>query len=400
MPTGRLGASIHGTNPFTAQSAAAVSALALGVLLVISVGASAATPHLTIWSQPTAAISAPAGTAWTTAMSTNGNYLYAGSSTGILYSFSGTGTLRWQVTLGSGIAGVSTDGTGNLVAVAAGANFYLFNSTGSQLWNFTIGGVVAGGSTSAVALSQDGNMVVGGAVGPAGSPTGEFYAIVAATGLLYFGHGWGKTYMPIHAVAVTANGSESGMIAGNGYATGGTVELFNATGFLNLYKTLNETPDSLALTSTGARVFIGTEGWNAGEVLVFNVINGHRLWYYAAPSDVYCLGILAGGKEVTFTTGSDLYTATVGSGIDWTVSLGGIPSATPNAHGNDVVVGDHQQEIAAGNLNGTVELLNTSGALLLSVSLAGSSVASMSISPTSAVVWVGTSTSVMRISGT
>jgi PQQ-like domain len=333
-------------------------------------------------------------------MSSNGNYLYAGSSTGVLYSFSGSGTLRWQIAVGAGIGSVSTDRSGSVVAVCAGDRFFVFSSKGSQLWNYTIGGIVAGGSTMIVAVSQDGNTIIGGAVGPFGDPVGTLYSFGATTGALRWSYDWGGSFAVVRAIGLASNATKIAVLTGNGFATGGTVELFNASGVVLWQKPLNKFPDSLAVTPDGSRVVVGLEGYAAGELLVYGGSDGRLLWYYAPPSDVYCVGILGGGKQVTFTAGSDLYVATVGSGIDWSVFLGGGATAQPGAHGNDVVVANHQQEIAAGNLTGTIELFNLTGTMLFSMSLPGSSVASMSGTPAAPIVWVGTSTSVIRIHGT
>ncbi len=85
----------------------------------------------------------------------------------------------------------------------------------------------------------------------------------------------------------------------------------------------------------------------------------------------------------------------------WSRFLGAVSLLQPNVRGNDVVVGDDGSEIATGNLSGTIRLFDAQGTMLFSMQVPSiAELESMAASPIWPVVWVGTTSSVVRIDGT
>ncbi len=380
-------------------------AVTLALLVAVPASVMGGTPSLTLWLRDTPPIAAGLGyTSSTTAISNDGNYMYAATASGFLYSFGASGGLRWTRSLGlpvgGYIGGVSTDASGSVVAVAAGNHFELFNSLGTRTWSFSIGGVVSGGNTQSVALSRDGTALIGSAVGPFGYPTGMLYsfAVRQGHGELKWSYDWGGTFAVVHAIALNQNASRIGVALGNGYASGGWVQLFSGSGSLLWSRALSEVGDSVAMSSSGGVVAAGTQGYGTGRVVAYNGY-GRLLWEFAPGADVWSLQLLAGGSEAAVAAGGRLYFLEAGS-VVWSRYLGAVSTLYPNAQGNDVVVADDGTEIATGNVSGTVRLFDLQGAMLFSVQVPQvAEVESMSASPTLPIVWVGTSAGVLRMDG-
>lgn len=401
MPEGRF--SGHRLPPGAATHGAVFGVILLVLLMVLPTAAAGSGGLIKIWTRWAPEIPGHDGTNWLTAMSANGHALYAGTASGHLLRFSGSGARLWSRALGATVTSVSSDGSGGLVAVAAGAHLKVFNAQGVRLWSFTIGGVVSGGTATAVAVSRDGSTVIAGAVGPGGYPTGTLYEFAAATGQLRWQYDWGGDFAVVRSIAVSWNGSWIAVALGNGFAVGGYAEMFDSNGHLLWSHNLPGIVTSVSMAPGGWVVAFGSYGvWYATQgslVAVYNRL-GTQIGSFSEGTRVYSLGLLPGGNEVAVAEGSYLYMVQIDSGtVLWRHWLGTVPLVNP-ADTNSVVVGDGGNEIAAGNIHGVLHIFSPTGTDLFKISLGTDHpITSLSVSPGAPLIWVGTARSVVLVSG-
>ncbi len=380
-----------------------VGAIALVLLMVVPTGAVGSGSQIAIWTRSAPTIPNGGGTNWLTAMSTYGNVLYAGTASGHLLRYSGSGARLWTRALGAEANSIASDASGNLVAVAAGAEFRVFSGTGVQLWKYTIGGVVSGGVAARVAFSRDGGTLIGAATGPTGDPTGMLYSFVPATGQLRWTYSWGTTFAVVHAIAVSWNGTRIGLALGNGFADGGSAAMFDGAGHLLWSHDLPGIVTSVSMAKDGAISAFGSYGvWYAaqGSLVAVYGRGGAPIASFNEGGRVWCLGLRPGGNEIAVTEGPYLYLVVIGSGtVLWRHWLGTV-TLVNSPYQNSVVVGDGGDEIVTGSPAGVVHLFSPTGGYLLKISLSSDhAITSLSLSPRVPVVWIGTNSSVMRVDG-
>ena len=325
---------------------------------------------------------------WEVAISSDGNYIAAGSFDDTLYFFSREGKLLWKYKTDFIVKSVSISSDGNYIAAGRGSfsyitdeyaegKLYLFNREGRLLWSYGVG---EGIGVERVSISSDGNYIVAGVDC---YPSNKLYFFNKNGKLL-----WSRENINPDDISISSDGSY--VVAG----CDGGVCFFNGDGKLiwSYDAGDGDGPYAVSVSSDGRYV---TAGYN-GKVYFFNR-NGELLWSYKSPEQregenyIYRTWISSDGNYVAATTCGKLYFFTKEGRLLWSYQTEGNPGSiwkgvSISSDGSYLVVGNYGDD---NYYDGNLYFFTIEGELLWKCKT-DTSVESASISSDGSYVAIGT----------
>ena len=203
------------------------------------------------------------------------------NGTSTLYYFNSNGRLIWDSVVNGAIVQISLSSNGSYVGASYGNVLLLFNGSGEMLWSRVINGPVSGSYIDTVSVSENGNYIAAGMIGPSGEPYGAIYLFSNSNHLLWNYTKGTSSYLGVHTVQISSNDEYVIMTAGNGFANGGYLALFDINGSIVWDKTTSLDPNNAFFTENNS--YIVSTAWDSyvdGGVngLLFYGLNGTLLW--------------------------------------------------------------------------------------------------------------------------
>jgi len=266
------------------------------------------------------------------AMSSNGNYIVAGSADNKVYFFDRINSIPlWNFTTGGSISSVAISPDGQyIVAGSFDSKVYLFNKTSSSpLWSYT-----TGGSIISIDISSDGQYIV------AGSVDNNVYLFNRTNPAPLWSYTTGGS---ISSLAISSDGL---------YIVAGT---FNPDGKDYLFERDSSTPlwyynstfhvTSVAISSDGQYIISGDV---SGDLYFFDKSSSTPLWNYTVSSfSIDCVDISLDGQNVVMgDSGGTIYFFDKSNSIPlwWNSDLWGtINSVAISSNGQYIALGSGQK---------------------------------------------------------
>jgi len=288
-------------------------------------------------------------------ISSDGNYIVAGSDDRRVYLFSRTSSIPlWSYQTGGYFCSVSISSDGNYVAAGSDdRRVYLFSRTSSiPPWSYQTGGYFC-----SVSISSDGNYVV------AGSDDRRVYLFSRTSSVPLWSY---QTGGYVRSVSISSDGSY--IVAGS---DDGRVYLFSRTSSVPLwsYQTGGYVR-SVSISSDGNYVAAGSDD---GRVYLFSRTSSVPLWSYQTGGYVRSVSISSDGNYVA--AGSDdgrIYLFSRTSSIPlWSYQTGDwVRSVSISSDGNYVAAGSDDRRVYLFSRTSSIPLWSyQTGAWVRSVSI-------------------------------
>jgi WD40 repeat protein len=322
---------------------AALAPLAGALLLLVGLGGVGAETYRLAWSYQTGA------EVWSVSISSDGNYIAAGSGDNRVYLFSRSSGLLWSYQTGGLVYSISISSDGNYIAAGSWDNrVYLFSRSSGLLWSYQTGAEVW-----SVSISSDGNYIAAGSYD-------RVYLFSRSSGLLW-------SYQTGGVVLLVSISSDGNYIAAGSYDR---VYLFSRSSSTPLwsYQT-GSVVWSVSISFDGSYIAAGSHD---NRVYLFSRSSSTPLWSYQTGGWVYPISISSDGNYIAAGSYDRVYLFSRSSGLLWSYQTGGwVPSVSISSDGS---------YIAAGSYDDRVYLFSRSSSTPLWSYQTGNAVRSVSIS--------------------
>jgi WD40 repeat protein len=226
------------------------------------------------------------GAVWSVAISSDGNYIAAGSEDNKVYLFSrASGTMLWSYKTGNWVHLVAISSDGNYIVTGSWDDeVYLFSrADNTPIWGYNTGDVVR-----SVAISSDGNYIV------AGDLDNKVYLFSKNDNTPLWSY---ETGNGVSSVAISSDGSY--IVAGS---RDDKVYLFSRSSGTPLWDyTTDSYVLSVAISSDGSYITAGGEDKN---VYLFSRTDNVPLWNYTTDSYVNYVAISSDGSYIAAGIGA------------------------------------------------------------------------------------------------
>ncbi|ADY01348.1 hypothetical protein VMUT_1143 [Vulcanisaeta moutnovskia 768-28] len=272
----------------------------------------------------------------------NGRYLIAagvnsgGQYYAYLLSWSPGGGLRtlWSVSEPENVESITV--SPNYVVVGLGSSsgqgiINVYSTSGKELWSytFTYGWTIV---VNDVAISPNQQLIAATTGGPSGQPYGDLTVFNAITGNPIWSYTYGTSqFLGTREATFSPNGNYLLMIAGNGYASGGYVILFNAYNGQVIWDINNlADPWVASFSPDGQYIVVGAANsyaWGGHNHAYLISISGNVLWSYTtgpnAPNAWFDWVSTNYGATKTYVAGNGyLYLLNSAGSVIWQYPLG------------------------------------------------------------------------------
>ncbi|MFW9819755.1 MAG: SBBP repeat-containing protein [Candidatus Thorarchaeota archaeon] len=229
---------------------------------------------------------------FTVAISADGNYIVGGSKDNRIYLFHKSSSVPlWSYYTGGNVQSVDISATGSYIVVgSADDKLYLFERTSSTpVWTYTIDYIPGNwGAVSTVAISSDGNYIVGGSEVYQG--TSRIYLFRRSSSTPLWNYAAGDYILSVDISSdgnyITAGGEDNNLYLFSNYSS---TPIWNYDTGSNIYST--------AISGDGNFIAVGTV-WNNSAIYLFNKSNSTPLWKYITTDSITSVGISLDGNII------------------------------------------------------------------------------------------------------